>query len=281
MKRTLLAVLAHPDDESYGLGGTLARYSAEGVDVHVAIATDGAAGSIDENWKGDHTRLVEARLSEVEAAAGVLGVKLHMLGYRDSGYVQDSANGHPHAFINADMSEAVGRVVHLIRDLKAQVVVTHDETGTYFHPDHIQCHKVATAAFFAASDPEQYPEVGIEPFQPLRLYYQALSKRLVKVFALSLRLQGQDPKRRGRNQDIDTTQLGVPPEKITTTIDYRKYWDVKRRASAEHGSQGAGTGSMRIFPAWLQKLAFSYETYIRAYPAVVPGNREKDLFASL
>jgi LmbE family N-acetylglucosaminyl deacetylase len=261
MKRTLLAVLAHPDD---------ARYSAEGVDVHVAIATDGAAGSIDENWKGDHTRLVEARLSEVEAAAGVLGVKLHMLGYRDSGYVQDPANGHPYAFINADMSEAVGRVVHLIRDLKAQVVVTHDETGTYFHPDHIQCHKVATAAFFAASDPEQYPEVGSEPFQPLRLYYQALSKRLVKVLALSLRLQGQDPKRRGRNQDIDTTQLGVPPEKITTT-----------RASAKHGSQGAGTSSMRIFPAWLQKLAFSYETYIRAYPAVVPGNREKDLFASL
>ncbi|MCI0643792.1 MAG: PIG-L family deacetylase, partial [Chloroflexi bacterium] len=111
MKRTLLAVLAHPDDESYGLGGTLARYAREGVDVHVAIATDGAAGSIDERWQGDHNRLVEARAEEVKAAAQILGVTLHNLGYRDSGYIGDPANQHPAAFINADQCEAAGRVV--------------------------------------------------------------------------------------------------------------------------------------------------------------------------
>ena len=76
MQRTLLAVLAHPDDESYGIGGTLARYADEGVDVHVAIATDGAAGSIDEKWQGDRSRLVDVRTQEVSRAAEVLGLSL-------------------------------------------------------------------------------------------------------------------------------------------------------------------------------------------------------------
>jgi LmbE family N-acetylglucosaminyl deacetylase len=278
-RRSLLAVLAHPDDESYGMGGTLARYSREGVDVHVAIATDGAAGSIDPRWQGDRSRLAEARAGELRRATDVLGAQLHILGYRDSGYIGDPAGEHPLAWINADKSEAVGRVVALIRELRPDVLVTHDETGGYYHPDHIQCCTIVTAAFHAAADPAQYPQIGPEPFQPDRFYYSAFSNSWVRFLILYMRLKRQDPRRAGRNQDIDYTRIGLPPEMITTTIDYRAYWDVKMAAGAQHGSQGGGTSFSRMFPTWLQKRFFGQETYIRVYPPLPRGQKEKGFFA--
>ncbi len=280
MKASLLAVLAHPDDESYGIGGTLARYAAEGVAVSVAIATDGSAGSIDKNWNGDHSRLIEAREKELQQACRVLGINLITFGYQDSGYIGDPANNDPAAFINCDEQEVTSRIVRLIRELRPQVVITHDETGGYFHPDHIQCHKLTTAAFFAAGDSMKFPEPGLAPYQPERLYYSAFSNRWVRISILMLRLKGKDPKRAGRNQDIDLTQIGVDPEKITTSIDYRRYWDVKKMASAEHGSQGGGTTFGRQFPQWIQKQLFGKESFILASPPPARGYREDDLFNS-
>jgi mycothiol S-conjugate amidase len=277
-EKVLLAVLAHPDDESYGMGGTLARYVAEGVDVHVAIATDGAAGSVADDWTGDHERLAEARTQELAAAAKVLGVTVHSLGYRDSGYINDPANEHPNALVQADEREAIGRVVCLMRKLRPQVVVTHDETGGYYHPDHIFCWKITTAAFQAAADPEQYPELNLPPHRPQRLYYTAFSNRWVRFLVRLMRWRGQDPTRSGRNKDIDLTRLGVPPQKIHAVIDYRLYWDVKRLASAAHTSQGGGTSFGRLLPTWLFKWLFAKETYIRAHPPVPDGYREYDLF---
>jgi len=280
-KRTLLAILAHPDDESYGTGGTLARYAAEGVDVHVAIATDGAAGSIAEGWEGDRARLAEARALELAEACRILGVTLHNLGYRDSGYINDPANQHPAAFIQADKREAVGRVVRLIRELRPQVVITHDETGGYFHPDHIQCYVVTMAAVTAAADPQQYAEIGHAPFQIERLYCTVFSNRWVKFISFLMRLRGQDPTQVGRNKDIDLTRLGVPPGRVHAVINYRRYWDVKQQASAAHSSQGGGTGFSRLLPVWLFKLFMANETYMRVHPPVPDGFRERDLFAGL
>jgi LmbE family N-acetylglucosaminyl deacetylase len=280
MNRRLLAVLAHPDDESYGIGGTLARYAAEGVDVHVAIATDGAAGSIDAKWQGDRSRLAEARAIELREASKILGVKTHMLGFRDSGYIGDLANEHPDAFINVDQDEAIGRVVKLIRELCPQVVVTHDQTGGYYHPDHIHTCEVTTAAFHAAGKAGRYPEIGPEPYQPERLYYYAFSNRWVKYMIFLMRLRGMDPSRAGRNQDVDFTRIGVNPGEITTTIDYRKFWDVKMEASAAHGSQGGGTSVSRLLPSWIQRQIFGKETFMRVYPPVPEGFHESDLFNS-
>jgi mycothiol S-conjugate amidase len=277
-KQTLLAILAHPDDESYGTGGTLARYAAEGVDVHVAIATDGAAGSIAEGWEGDRERLADARALELAEACRILGVTLHDLGYRDSGYINDSANEHPAAFIQADKSEAVGRVVRLIRELRPQVVITHDETGGYFHPDHIQCYVITMAAVTAAADPDQYPEIGPAPWQIERLYCTAFSNRWVKFISFVMRLRRQDPTQVGRNKDIDLTKLGMPPRKIHAVVNYRHYWDAKRDASAAHSSQGGGTGFSRLMPLWLAKLTMANETYMRVYPPAPDGFREKGLF---
>ncbi len=280
MTRRILAILAHPDDESYGLGGTLARYAAEGVDVHVAIATDGAAGSIDEKWQGDRTRLVEAREIELDAASEILGVTVHRLGYRDSGYVGDKANENPAAFIRADLNETVARVRRLIEEIEPEVLITHDETGGYYHPDHIRCYEATTTAFNAIRESRQGNPSGEEPYKPARLYYAAFSHRWVRIAIFLMRLRGLDPTRAGRNQDVDFTRIGRPPELITTYIDYSRYWDVKRLASAQHGSQGGGTSFGRLIPIWLQKKIFATETYIRAYPPVPKGYKETDLFSA-
>lgn len=277
MKRALLAVLAHPDDESFGPGGTLARYAREGVDVHIAIATDGVAGSVAPGFEEDQAELVAVRAQELETAVNILGATLHTLNYRDSGYINNPANEHPAAFINGDFQQQVGRVVQLIREIQPQVVITHDETGGYYHPDHIHCHKITTAAFHAAGDPRQYPEIGPAPWQPQRLYYTAFSNRMVKLYIMLIRLRRQDPTRLGRNKDIDLTKLGVDPAHIGAVIDYRPYWEVKQAASAAHASQGGG-GLSRRMPIWLQKRFFGKDTFIRAYPPLENGHKDKDLF---
>lgn len=278
MKKTLLAVLAHPDDESFGLGGTLARYAAEGVDVHIAIATDGVAGSVVEGFEHTKADLVNVRAREVQAAVDTLGGTLHMLGYRDSGYVNDPANDHPEAFINCDLHAAIGRVVQLIRTLRPQVIITHDETGGYFHPDHIHCWRIVTPAFHAAGEPAQYPDIGPAPYQAQRLYYTAFPNTLTRFFVFLLRLRGRDPRRMGRNKDIDMTKLGLPRRRLHARIDYRDYWDVKRAASAQHPSQGGGTGNSRALPEWFQRRYMAKEYFIRAHPPAPDGFKETDLF---
>jgi LmbE family N-acetylglucosaminyl deacetylase len=263
------------------MGGTLARYADEGVDVHIAIATDGVAGSVAGGYEHTLQELAAVRRKELEAAVKILGGTLHMLGYRDSGYIGDPANQHPDAFINSDLEEATGKVVALIREIRPQIVITHDETGGYYHPDHIHCWKVTTAAWEAAGDPACYPEIGPTPYQPQRLYFTAFSNRLVKVFSFLMRLRGQDPKRAGRNKDIDWTRIGIEPRRLHAHIDYRRYWDAKRAASAEHPSQGGGASRSRLLPEPVQRRFLATETFIRAYPPVPDGYREYDLFAGV
>jgi len=280
MRKTLLAVLAHPDDESFGLGGTLARCAAEGVDVHIAIATDGVAGSVASGYEHTLDNLVAIRKQELSSAVNILGGKLHMLGFRDSGYIGDPANKHPDAFINVDEQKAIGSVVRLIRIIRPQVVLTHDETGGYFHPDHIHCCKITTAAFYAASNSSQFPENG-GPFQPQRLYYSAFPNHMVKIFTVLMRLRGQDPKRAGRNKDIDFTKLGIPPRKLHAKINYRQFWETKKLAGAEHGSQGGGTSNSRALPEWFQRRFLAAEYFIRAVPPAPDGYRDIDLFSDV
>jgi LmbE family N-acetylglucosaminyl deacetylase len=281
MKPKLLAVLAHPDDESFGLGGTLARYAHEGVDVHIAIVTDGVAGSVAAGYEESLASLVEVRTKELNAAVDVLGGHLHMLGFRDSGYIGDPANEHPDAFINVDEELPIKRVVELIRALRPQVVITHDETGGYFHPDHIHCCNITTAAFFAAGEKDKYPQIGTSPFQPQRLYYSALPNRMIWLFTTLLRLRGEDPTKMGRNKDIDFTKLGISQKNIHARIDYRPYWDLKQLASAQHQSQGGGTSDLRRLPDWIQRRFLASEYFIRAYPPAAYGELDRDLFKGI
>jgi LmbE family N-acetylglucosaminyl deacetylase len=189
----------------------------------------------------------------------------------------DEANGHPNAFINSDDAEAIGKVVRLIRQVKPQVVITDDENGGYYHPDHIRCNEITTDAFYAAGNPSQYPEFELASYQAQRLYYMALPKFWLKLFIWLSRLRGQNPTAFGRNKDIDLTRLGHPRQSLHAHINFRDYWNVKKQASAAHASQGGGAIN-RLLPEWLEKYLFATETYIRAYPPVPDGFCEYDLF---
>lgn len=276
-QKSLLTVLAHPDDESFGPGGTLAKYAAAGVDVHIVIATDGAAGSVVEGYEEQRSELAAVRAEELRKAVAILGCTLHTLDYRDSGYIGDENNKHPDAFINQDLDQGVRQIVSLIRELRPQVVMTHDETGGYYHPDHIRCYEITTAAFDAAGDPEKYPDIGPAPYRPERLYYSAFPNTFIKFFIFFMRLRRQDPRRVGRNQDIDMTRLGHARNQLHARINVRDSWETKQRAGAEHGSQGGG-GLQRRFPRFLQRWLFGYEYFIRAYPLPLPSSWEPDLF---
>ncbi len=281
----LLAVFAHPDDESYGPGGTLALYAARGVDVHVLIMTDGAVGSVEPDVIDQVENLAAVRARELRQAVDTLGATLHQFHYRDSGMAGSDSNQHPHCLVQADRGEVVGRVVRLIRALRPQVVVTHDPTGGYFHPDHIAVNEIVTRACDLAGDPSAYPEQmdgELTPYQPQKLYYTALPRTFIKWAIRLLRLLRKDPTRFGRNGDIDLTQLGTPDEMFHTRIDVGDYLDVKMRASAAHSSQGGGPGFQRLLPAFVVRRLFGREMFIRAYPTPAPdAPLENDLFAGV
>jgi mycothiol S-conjugate amidase len=276
MTRRLLGVFAHPDDESFGPAGTLAVHSAAGVDVHIAIMTDGAAGTPAPGFP-EGEALAEVRRRELRAAAAELGATVHHFAYRDSGYVGDDRNGDPASFINVDAAGPVADLVGLIRTLQPDVIITHDETGGYRHPDHIRCHELVGMAFDAAGDPAQLPDLG-PPFRPARLYSEATSNRVVKMFVRLLRLARRDPTRFGVNNDIDLTQVGTDPAWITTQIDVRRGLAAKKAAAASHVSQRGRSSPIGRIPVWVLALLTPRETFIREHPAPWPGLREHSLF---
>ena len=194
--RALLVVYAHPDDESFGNAGTIARYSAEGVAVHYACATRGEVGTIAPDLLAGYPDTAALRTAELECAARALGLTaVHYLGYRDSGMPGSADNAHPAALVQAPLARVTGQIVALIRALRPQVVLTFNPYGGYGHPDHIHLHNATRAAFAAAGDKARYPEqiaAGLAPWRPSKLYYPTFGTRFVKIAVGALRLLGTE-----------------------------------------------------------------------------------------
>jgi LmbE family N-acetylglucosaminyl deacetylase len=274
----LLAIVAHPDDESFGLGGTLAKYAHGGVEVHVCTVTDGAVGSSEAPSPDAALSLAAVRRQELECACRVLGVRLHTLDYRDSGMAGISDNQHPDSLYQADLEDVAQDVMGIIRAVRPHVIITHDPTGGYFHPDHIKvCHAVRQA-WATMDDAPAYRESGggiRGLWQPARLYYAVFPRSALKWFVRILRLLRRDPRRFGQNHDIDLTTMGVPDDEIHVRLDVGPYSSIKRQASACHKSQGGG-GAPRLIPGLLRDRFFRYEYFVQAQP---PGSRaHRDLF---
>ncbi len=263
----LLAVLAHPDDESLGTGGTLARYAREGVDVHLVTATRGDQGRYRGEKDGPShpgpQALARLREGELRAAAEVLGVRsLEILGYGDG--VLDDAPAH----------EAVARIAATIRRVRPQVVITFGPDGAYGHPDHIAICQFTTAAIVAAADPER-PLAGA-PIAVPKLYYmvstqaewqayQRAFKRLVSV-----------------TDGIERVAQPWPDWQITTWIDTRAEWETVWRAVQCHDSQVAGYRRLAEMSPEDHEALWGTETYYRAFSTVNGGRaRERDLFEGL
>jgi len=279
MTKILLAVLAHPDDESFGLGGTLALYARRGYDTYLVCATRGEVGMVDD--LGGHASIAELRESELRCAAKHLGLTgVYFLGYRDSGMPGSDDNRHPNAQVNRPVEEVAGRVVKYIRELKPDVVLTFDPIGGYKHPDHIQIHRATALAFDRADDASFHPEAGA-PFQPRALYFQVFPRGFLKWATRLLPLFGKDPAKFGRNGDINLKELAEVDFPVHARLDIRSVSEVKREAGACHASQG-GVGMRRGLMGFVTTVFGEHEDYMRAYPPVDGGfKRLTDLFEGI
>jgi len=278
MTKSILAILAHPDDESFGLGGTLALYAQRGYDTYLVCATRGEAGTVDEEHLHGFKNIADMRTAELDCAAGHLGLKdVFYLGYRDSGMPGSDDNKHPDAQINQPVEEVAGRVVKYIRDLKPDVVLTFDPIGGYKHPDHIHIHKATVLAFEKSGDVSFHPEAG-SPFKPRALYYQVFPRWFLKVMTRIMPIFGKDPSKWGRNGDINLKELAEVDFPVHVRLDIREVAEIKREAGACHASQG-GVGMRRGLMGFVTKVFGEHEDYMRAYPPVnVNFNRLGDLF---
>jgi N-acetyl-1-D-myo-inositol-2-amino-2-deoxy-alpha-D-glucopyranoside deacetylase len=203
---TLLSVLAHPDDESFGMGGTLALYAQRGVAVHLICATRGEAGDVDEPYLQGFRSKAERRESELRCAAMKLGLAgVQFLGYRDSGMPGTPDNQHPQALINAPLEQVAAQVAYAIRALRPQVVLTFDPIGGYKHPDHIAIHKATVRAFELAGQADY--QDGLPPYQPEKLYFHVIPKGYLRLAVGLMPLFGRDPRHFGRNGDVDLISL--------------------------------------------------------------------------
>jgi LmbE family N-acetylglucosaminyl deacetylase len=278
---TLLAVLAHPDDETFGMGGTLALYAQRGVAVHLICATRGEVGEVAPQFLEGFQSIGELRENELRCAAGKLGLTgVHFLDYRDSGMPGSPDNQHPQALAAAPIDEVAAKVIGYIRKLNPQVVLTFDPIGGYRHPDHIAIHEATVRAFHAAGDPEQFPDEGV-PFQPDKLYYHTFPRGWLTWVVRLLPLFGKDPRRFGQNGDIDLLELAGENFPVHARINYGPVVKAKEEATACHASQGGMASSGN----WAVRLAFrvaaGVDSYTRAYPEPDGGGKESDLFSGI
>jgi LmbE family N-acetylglucosaminyl deacetylase len=273
---TMLAVLAHPDDETFGMGGTLALYARRGVDVHLVCATRGEVGTVDEDCLENYPSIAELREHELRCAAETLGLRgVHFLGYRDSGMPGSEDNHHAMALAAAPRAEVVEKVVGCIRELCPQVVITFDPIGGYRHPDHLAIQAATVEAFSAAGDPQAFPE-SLPAYQPQRLFFQTMSRRFLRLAVRVMPIFGQDPHRFGRNKDIDIASFAVEDFPIHAVIDYSPVAKQRVKAARCHASQG-GTAMTSGLQGWMMRLGRNRELFMQAYPEPVKGKKVKDL----
>ncbi|MGQ9630040.1 MAG: PIG-L deacetylase family protein [bacterium] len=255
----LLAVFAHPDDESYGIGGTLAKCADEGIEVHLLCATRGEAGSTGDPPLCRQEELGCVREAELRKACEILGVRgLTLLDYID-GRVKYT-----------DRREAVGKIIRAMRKIKPQVIVTFGPDGIYGHPDHIAIGSYATEAFHASGKRASFTkhfEEGLAPHQPLKLYYTAVPRSFVEW------AKGVLP-----NAD---RFIGMDDDDITLKVDLGKYIEAKLSAIRCHRTQLNLLNRLEKIKSGIRER-FGREHFVRA-ASYIPGlpQKERDLFEGI
>jgi mycothiol S-conjugate amidase len=277
----LLMVHAHPDDESSKGAGSIARYHASGVHTVLVCCTGGEAGDI-LNPAMDRPEIREnlhqVRMDELARATSIIGYdEVVLLGYRDSGMPGTPQNEDPASFAQAPLDEAVGRLVAVIRRTRPQVIVTYsDDQEGYPHPDHLRVHEITVPAFEAAGDPDAYPGAGA-PWQPLKLYYTAWSRRrIVAMHEKFLELGLESP--------FDQKWFDRPAgdERTTTTVDITGFTVQRDRALQAHETQVDPTSKFWFgLPPEVAATVFPIEEYVLARSLVPTSVPEDDLFAGV
>ena len=288
----LLAVHAHPDDESSKGAAMMAAYAHAGAEVMVATCTGGERGDILNAAVGSlaraHRDLAGLRRLEMAEAAEILGIRHRWLGFVDSGLPE----GEPlpplpyGCFAAQPLERAAEPLVRLVREFRPHVVISYDENGGYPHPDHIQAHLVAVEAFGAAGDPERYPEAGAA-WAPQKLYYdhsfnpqrfQALHHAMVEAglespYAERVQAWEEDP---------EGQMFGwASPHETTTRIECAEFFGHRDRALLAHRTQIDPDGFFFKVPAEIAANRWPWEDYTLVESAVETSLPETDLFAGL
>lgn len=247
----LLGLFAHPDDESRIVGGALAKYASQGVQISLVVATRGEAGSCGEPPLCSLDELPGVRERELRKACAILGISdLTILDYRD-GTLPD-----------VDRQELIGHLVAAIRRVRPHVVLTFGPEGRTLHPDHIVIHEAATAAFELGASPDVYPEQGLSPYAAPKLYYTTLPQSLVDA--------------------INWAYPGQADEEVTVSLDIRPWLDQKKQATNEaHRTQAHDQpfGNLPEDERW-EALSTEY-FYLAATHGSERPAREADLFEGI
>lgn len=278
--RRILISFAHPDDESFGLGGMIAKYVKSGAQVDLICATNGDVGTIDPEMLAGYDSHAELRLSELQCASKVLGfANVVTFDYKDSGMMGSDENNDPDCLWYNWQNSPSGvtrRVVEVIRQLKPQVVITFNKYGGYGHPDHIAIQQATTQAFSLAGDAD-YVTDGLAPYQPQKLYYNNIPTLMLRIGIWMMRLRGKNPRAIGRNNDIDLVKILDYVEPTHTKIDISDYLEDWAQASACHKSQGGGRSGW--LPTWVRRVMGVKQGFTRIHPApAVDCVDETDLF---
>lgn len=263
--RRILFSLAHPDDESFGSGGVIARYVADGAEVSLICATNGDVGTVSPERLQGYSSVAELRLAELACASAKLGFKhVFKLGFRDSGMMGSETSRDPACLWQAPRDQVIRRTVEVIRQIRPQVVITFNKYGGYGHPDHIAIQQATMVAFHLAGD-ASFVTDGQQPYAPQKLYFTSIPRSMLRFSLALLRLRRQDPRRLGRNKDIDLLAILENAEPIHTRIPIRDYYEAWDEASACHASQ-LGGGTPRL-PLWLRKTFAPHQGFTRVIPA--------------
>jgi mycothiol S-conjugate amidase len=285
---TILTVHAHPDDEASKGASTMAQYHDLGVRTVLVCCTGGEEGELQnpalrqpgQPFHGlapdeEQALVASMRAPELARSVELLGFdELVMLGYRDSGMVDTEPNQHPDCFHQADLDEATGRLVAIVRRVRPQVLITYnDDQQRYPHPDHIRVHEVSVLAFERAGDPSWYPDLG-EPYQPAKMYYSTWSRRrMVAMHEGLIRLKGESP--------FDHTWFERPDDdhRITTRIDIGDYMWARTEALRAHATQVDPTAQFwfALTDEELREL-YRWEDWIlaRSILGEIPSHDEED-----
>ncbi len=269
-ERRLLVVFAHPDDESFGWPGIIARYAAAGVTVHYICATRGEAGTVRPEALGEYADLAALRTAELACAARALGLAaVHHLGYRDSGMAGAAENQHSASLFQAPLEQVRNKVAAMIDFVQPQVVITFDPYGGYGHPDHIKIHQATVAAVTAANRTQTASA-------SCKLYFTSMPVMVLRLAILIMRILGRDPRRFGQNRDVDLVQARDQTLPRTTSIEVSAFFEQGERAALCHRSQlGARP------PRLLRQLRGRRENLARAIPPWTGGPIESDLFSDV
>ncbi|MCP2336754.1 mycothiol S-conjugate amidase [Actinomadura rupiterrae] len=280
----LMAVHAHPDDESSKGAATMARYVADGVEVLVVTCTGGERGDI-LNPAMDRPEVKEdigrVRNEEMARAREILGVEQRWLGFVDSGFPEgDPLPPLPEGcFALEPLEKAAEPLVKAVREFRPHVILTYDENGGYPHPDHVKTHEVSVEAFEAAGDPDRYPGVGGEPWQPLKLYYHmTFNHGRIEALDEAMKAAGlESPYGDWRKRAAERPEQW----EVTTRVPCGEYFETRDKALLAHATQIDPNGFWFAVPLDVQREAWPTEDYHLARSLVDTELPEDDLFAGI